>query len=137
MLICEMAARLKKEGKTPADRMAELYKKYGYYRDALDSFTLAGKDGLERIAGMMRQLRSGQTRLPDVQDTIDYSEPVPAEHGFGVLKYILADGSWIAVRPSGTEPKLKIYYSVRGADETAADERLTQYRQALKAQLGL
>ncbi len=143
MLICEMAARLKKEGKTPADRMAELYKKYGYYRDALDSFTLAGKDGLERIAGMMRQLRSGQTRLPDVQDTIDYSTPVPAEPGFGelpaadVLKYILADGSWIAVRPSGTEPKLKIYYSVRGADETAADERLTQYRQALKAQLGL
>ena len=143
MLICEMAARLKKEGKTPADRMAELYEKYGYYRDAQDSFTLAGKDGLERIAGMMRRLRGGQIHLPDVQETIDYSTPVPAEPGFGelpaadVLKYILTDGSWIAVRPSGTEPKLKIYYSIRGTDEEAAEEKLTQYRQTLKTQLGL
>ena len=143
MLICEMAARLKNAGKTPADRLQELYEQYGYYRDALDSFTLKGKDGLERIAGMMRQLRNGDVELPDVRKTIDYSMPVPAEPGFGelpaadVLKYVMTDGSWIAVRPSGTEPKLKIYYSIRGKDETAAEERLTQYRLALKKQLGL
>lgn len=143
MLICEMAARLKKEGKTPADRLGELYEKYGYYRDALDSFTLKGKDGLERIAGMMTRLRGGEVKLPDVQETIDYSTPVKAEPGFGelpaadVLKYILRDDSWIAVRPSGTEPKLKIYYSIRGADEAAAEERMALYRRALKEQLGL
>lgn len=143
MLICEMAARLKNAGKTPADRLQEFYEQYGYYLDALDSFTLKGKDGLERIAGMMRQLRNGDVELPDVRKTIDYSMPVPAEPGFGelpaadVLKYVMTDGSWIAVRPSGTEPKLKIYYSIRGKDETAAEERLTQYRLALKKQLGL
>lgn len=143
MLICELAARLKKEGKTPVDRLRQLYEQYGYYLDALDSFTLAGKDGMERMADMMRQLRSGQIHLPDVQEAIDYSTPVPAEPGFGelpaadVLKYILTDGSWIAVRPSGTEPKLKIYYSIRETDETAAEERLTLYQRELKEQLGL
>ena len=143
LIICEMAASLKKQGKTLLDRMAELYDEYGYYLDSLDSFTLKGKDGLEKIASMMVQLRSGAAPFADVAQTIDYAVPVKAEEGFGnlptsnVLKYILTDDTWIAVRPSGTEPKIKIYYSVKGTDKKAAEERLNGIRTTIKTYLDL
>jgi phosphoglucomutase len=113
--------------------MNEIYAEFGYYRDALDSFTLKGKDGLERIASMIRELRSNGSPFKGTVQTIDYSVPVEAEAGFGtlptsnVLKYILDDGSWIAVRPSGTEPKIKIYYSIKGENRDEAEERLFCY----------
>lgn len=143
LLICEMAAEAKAEGKTLADKMDELYAEYGYYLDALDSFTLKGKDGLERIASMMESLRTDGSPFADTKAVIDYSIPVDAEPGFGklptsnVLKFILNDGSWIAVRPSGTEPKIKIYYSVKEKDHTSAEKKLAKIRNAVKAKLGL
>ena len=143
LLICEMAAEAKAKGKTLLDEMNAIYAEYGYYRDALDSFTLKGKDGLEKIASMMTELRASGSPFSDTEQIIDYSRPVDAEPGFGtlptsnVLKYVLADGSWIAVRPSGTEPKIKIYYSIKGADQDAAEERLQSTRKAIKDKLGL
>lgn len=143
LLICEMAAEAKAEGKTLADKMDELYREYGYYLDALDSFTLKGKNGLERIASMMELLRADGSQFADTKAVIDYSIPVDAEPGFGklptsnVLKFILNDGSWIAVRPSGTEPKIKIYYSVKEKDHTSAEKKLAKIRNTVKAKLGL
>jgi phosphoglucomutase len=143
LLICEMAAKLKAEGKTLVDRMNELYNEFGYYRDQLDSFTLKGKDGLEKISSMMCELRKSKSPFEDTENIIDYSIPVKAEDGFGylptsdVLKYILKDGSWIAVRPSGTEPKIKIYYSIKGTDKAQAERKLENIQTTIKTRLGL
>lgn len=143
LLICEMAAKLKAEGKTLVDRMNEIYEEFSYYRDELDSFTLKGKDGLEKISSMMADLRNSESPFEDTKQIIDYSIPVMAEECFGtlptsnVLKYILGDGSWIAVRPSGTEPKIKIYYSIKGADKVEAEDKLTSIQTTIKNRLGL
>ncbi len=143
LLICEMAAYHNANGKTLLDRMNELYAEYGYYKDALDSFTLKGKDGLERIASMMADLKTREAPFESTIRKIDYSISVDAEPGFGklpasdVMKYILSDGSWIAVRPSGTEPKIKIYYSIKDIDQNAAEGRLQQIQSTIKTCLGL
>lgn len=143
LLICEMAAEAKADGKTLLDEMEGIYQEYGYYRDALDSFTLKGKDGLEKISAMMSTLHSSDSPFDGTEQIIDYSSPAAAEPGFGVLptsnvlKYVLTDGSWIAVRPSGTEPKFKIYYSIKGADLDAAEERLQLIQNTIKEKLGL
>lgn len=143
LLICEMAAKLKAEGKTLNDRLNELYAEFGYYRDALDSFTLKGKEGLEKINSMMAVLRTGESPFYGTKQIIDYSVPVEAEAGFGnllisnVLKFILEDDSWIAVRPSGTEPKIKIYYSIKGNDRSDAEVRLKVIQDTIKQRLGL
>lgn len=143
LLICEMAAEAKANGKTLLDEMNAIYAEYGYYRDALDSFTLKGKDGLEKIASMMTALRASGSPFEGTASVTDYSKPVDAEEGFGtlptsnVLKYVLEDGSWIAVRPSGTEPKIKIYYSVKGADKEKAEKKLEEIQNTIQTKLGL
>lgn len=143
LLICEMAAEAKANGITLLDEMNQIYSDYGYFRDALDSFTLKGKDGLEKIASMMSTLRSSSSLFENTKDVIDYSSPVEAEPGFGtlptsnVLKYVLVDDSWIAVRPSGTEPKIKIYYSIKGADKDSAEQRLQLIQNTIQIKLGL
>lgn len=143
LLICEMAAYHKTHGKTLLDRMNEIYEEFGYYRDALDSFTLKGKDGLEKISSMMADLRSSGSPFEKTAQVIDYRQPVKAEEGFGylptsnVLKYILDDGSWIAVRPSGTEPKIKIYYSIKAVDKEEAENKLIDTQNTIKTKLGL
>ncbi len=142
LLICEMAAKAKAEGKTLVDKIEEIYSEYGYYRDALDSFTLKGKDGQERIGSMMAELRANGTPFTNTISVIDYKTDVDAAP-FGllpksnVLKYSLDDGSWIAVRPSGTEPKIKIYYSVVGENRDQAEEKLNTYRNMITNRLGL
>jgi phosphoglucomutase len=143
MLICEMAAAYKAEGKTLLDRLHELYAQYGYYCDALDSFTLRGQEGARHIAASMAALRGGVRPFADISRIIDYSAPVNAEPNFGILpttdalKYILDDGSWAVIRPSGTEPKIKIYYSVKGNDEPEVRRRLDTIRQAFRDTLHL
>ena len=142
LLICEMAAMYKAQGMTLVDRLEEIYREYGYYRDALDSFTLKGKDGLERIAGMMAQLRREGSPFTELKKVVDYEQDVDTGI-FGllpksnVLRYMLGDGSWIAVRPSGTEPKIKIYYSVKGSDRDAAETRLQELQGVIRGKLGL
>ena len=143
LLICEMAAEAKANGKTLIDEMNTIYKEFGYYRDALDSFTLKGKDGLEKISSMMSELRSIGSPFEGTKSVTDFSTPVDAEEGFGtlptsnVLKYVLKDGSWIAVRPSGTEPKIKIYYSIKGADKEEAEKKLEETQNTIQTKLGL
>ena len=143
LLICEMAAEAKANGKTLLDEMNEIYAEYGYYRDALDSFTLKGKDGLEKISSMMTELREVGSPFAGTLSVTDYSKPVKTEEGFGtlptsnVLRYVLEEGSWIAVRPSGTEPKIKIYYSIKGADQDAAEKKLEEIQNTIQTRLGL
>lgn len=143
LLICEMAAEAKANGKTLLDEMNEIYAEYGYYRDALDSFTLKGKDGLEKISSMMTELREAGSPFAGTLSVTDYSKSIDAEEGFGtlptsnVLRYVLEDGSWIAVRPSGTEPKIKIYYSIKGADQDAAEKKLEEIQNTIQTKLGL
>lgn len=129
MLICQMAAWYKNQGKTLVDGLNEIYNNYGYYLDFLDSFVLKGKDGADKIQSLMVEFRSkGTDLLPDIKEIIDFKDgfkDLPKEN---VLKYILNDGSWLAVRPSGTEPKIKVYYSIVDKDKSKAKERLESIR---------
>lgn len=129
MLICQMAAWYKNQGKTLVDGLNEIYDEYGYYLDFLDSFVLKGKDGAEKIQSLMVTFREkGTSLLPDIKEIIDFKDGIRDLPKENVLKYILNDGSWIAVRPSGTEPKIKVYYSVVDPDKENAKLRLEEIR---------
>lgn len=134
LIISEMAAEYKTHGKTLYDRLGEIYSEFGYYRDALDSITLKGKDGLSKIQSIMSELRAGRVPLENLVEVIDYNNEVKAEKGFGelpksnVLKFIFNDGSWLVARPSGTEPKIKFYYSIKGNDKQEAEEKFINYK---------
>lgn len=129
MLICQMAAWYKNQGKTLVDGLNEIYDEYGYYLDFLDSFVLKGKDGAEKIQSLMVTFREkGTSLLPDIKEIIDFKDGIRDLPNENVLKYILNDGSWIAVRPSGTEPKIKVYYSVVDPDKENAKLRLEKIR---------
>ena len=142
MLICEMVAEAKSQNKTLIDKLNDIYNEYGYYKDVLESFTLKGKDGVEKINEMMSTLRN-ECPFTDVEKISDFNKTTFEEHGFGtypisnVLKYELKDGSWVAVRPSGTEPKIKIYYSIRGNDESDANVRFETIQNLIKTRMGL
>ena len=124
MLICQMAAWYKNQGKTLVDGLNEIYDKYGYYLDSLDSFVLKGKDGAERIAELMVYFREkGQELFEGEYETVDYSKGIADLPKENVLRFVWTDGSWLAVRPSGTEPKIKVYYSVRDESKEMAKER--------------
>lgn len=129
MLICQMAAWYKNKGMTLVDGLNEIYDKYGYYLDKLDSFTLKGKDGAERIAELMVIFREKGTEMFDgVSEVIDYSTGINDLPKENVLKFLFTDGTWMAVRPSGTEPKIKVYYSVRQDSKELAEKRLDEIR---------
>lgn len=129
MLICQMAAWYKNQGKTLVDGLNEIYDEYGYYLDFLDSFVLKGKDGAEKIQSLMVTFREkGTSLLPDIKEIIDFKDGIRDLPKENVLKYILNDGSWIAVRPSGTEPKIKVYYSVVDPDKENAKLCLEKIR---------
>ncbi len=129
MLICQMAAWYKNKGMTLVDGLNEIYNKYGYYLDKLDSFTLKGKDGAEKIAELMVLFREKGTEMFDgVSEVIDYSVGINDLPKENVLKFLFTDGTWMAVRPSGTEPKIKVYYSVRQDSRELAEKRLDSIR---------
>ncbi len=132
MLICQMAAWYKNQGKTLVDGLNELYNEFGYYLDTQDSFTLTGKDGAEKIQQLMSTFRKTGTALFDgLKELIDFSVGVRDLPKENVLKYVWNDGSWLAVRPSGTEPKIKVYYSIKDKTKAAAEERLTKIKQII------
>ena len=127
-----MAAWYKNKGMTLVDGLNEIYDKYGYYLDKLDSFTLKGKDGAERIAELMVIFREKGTEMFDgVKEVVDYSVGINDLPKENVLKFLFVDGTWMAVRPSGTEPKIKVYYSVRQDSKTLAEERLESIRKII------
>ena len=132
MLICQMAAWYKNQGKTLVDGLNELYAEYGYYLDTQDSFTLTGKDGAEKIQELMSTFRTTGTALFDgLKEIIDFSVGVRDLPKENVLKYVWNDGSWIAVRPSGTEPKIKVYYSIKDKTKEAAEVRLAKIKDTI------
>jgi len=132
LLVCEAAAYWKSRGKTLYGVLLELYEQYGAYLERLESRTLKGKDGLERIRAIMEDWRSrppaevAGVRVNGVEDYKDGLNGLPPENA---LKFLLEDGSWFCLRPSGTEPKIKIYFGVRRGrleEAQAALERLVQ-----------
>ena len=138
MLICEMAAYYKKKGMTLYEGLMSLFRKYGFYKESLTSVTFRGKEGMEEMVRLINALRDklpkevGGIKVEEVRDYLDYHGPVrlPKEN---VLQFILEDKSWFCIRPSGTEPKLKIYYSVIGNDWEDAGERMARLRAGVEA----
>lgn len=133
MLICQMAAWYKNQGKTLVDGLNEIYDEYGYYLDFLDSFVLKGKDGAEKIQSLMSDFRNtGKALFDGIEEIVDFSTGIRDLPKENVLKYIWKDGSWMAVRPSGTEPKIKVYYSIVDKSRENAAARLEEIRNKIK-----
>lgn len=134
MLICQMAAWYKNQGKTLVDGLNDIYDEYGYYLDYLDSFVLKGKDGAEKIQSLMADFRAkGTALLPNIKEIIDFKDGIRDLPKENVLKYIFDDGSWMAVRPSGTEPKIKVYYSIVDENRQNAGVRLENIRNTISS----
>ena len=132
MLIAEMAAYYKNQGMTLADALNGIYSEFGYYFDCLETFVLKGREGAEKIRSAMETLRNGGAELIDGVETVeDYSKGIGDLPKENVLRFVFDDGSWLAVRPSGTEPKLKIYFSVKGENRAESEKR----KQAIQAKL--
>ncbi len=142
LLICEMTAYYKTKGMTLYDGLLALFEKYGYYQEGLTSITLKGKEGMEKITGILSQLRAntpktigdkkvkllrdyGQRKGYDLLENTEDDLTLPESD---VLHFTMEDESWFCVRPSGTEPKIKIYFSVVGKSLEDAQAQL----QALK-----
>ncbi len=133
MLIAEMAAYYKNNGKTLIDALNGIYEEYGYYYDSLETIVLKGKEGAEKIRAAMETLRSNADSLfDDLKVMFDYSKGIDDLPKENVLRFDFSDGSWAAVRPSGTEPKLKMYFSVKGNDRQSAEARKIKIEQTLK-----
>jgi phosphoglucomutase len=134
-LLCEMAAYEKEKGKTLFEKLLELYVQYGFYKEDLISITKKGMDGQQQIAAMMESYRANPPKVingSEVVELLDYELQKGKNLQTGkewkidlpksnVLQFILADGSIISARPSGTEPKIKFYFSVKEKLEKATD----------------
>ena len=145
MLLCEVAAWYKKRRMTLWDAMIEVYEKYGYYREGLATFTLKGKDGAEQIQKMMSDRRENPPKELGglkVLAVRDYKEGIRTDLLTGektptnlpnsnVLYYELSDNAWCCARPSGTEPKIKYYFGVKGSSLADAEEKLEVLKQDL------
>lgn len=132
MLVCQMAAYYYNQGKTLIDALNDIYDEYGYYLDSLDTFVLKGIEGAQKIQSLMTEFRENGSKFFDgIKEVCDFSKGIADLPKENVLKYIFEDGSWLAIRPSGTEPKLKVYYSIQDKSRENAHARLD----ALKAHL--
>lgn len=126
-LIVEMASYYKKKGINLLEELNKIYEKYGFYQEDLVSITLDGKDGMEQISSILKRFReSGLEEVAGVKvdKFIDYKLHETSLPKSDVLKYILSDGSWFAVRPSGTEPKIKFYFSIVAKDKAMLPKKL-------------
>ena len=144
MLIAEMAAFYKKKGLTLLDVLQKLYEQHGYFLDHLESIFLEGLEGEQKIEKIMSGFReifpeiSGMkiSRKIDYQSSFQYDyeqhkkEIVDIPQS-DVLKCFFSDGSWYAIRPSGTEPKIKIYMSFVGRNRAETEEKLTKIRSVI------
>lgn len=134
VMLCEAAAYYHEKGKTLFDVLDELYRKYGVFVDALETVKFKGLDVQQKTTTLMNTLRDHPPKAVGgiaVSEIQDFSSEDMIKKGFGksnVLKFIFADGSWVAVRPSGTEPKCKFYYSAVADDEKQAKKKLDEMR---------
>lgn len=137
MALCEAAAYYKTQGKTLWDAMIDMYEKYGYYKDDIQSVTLKGIEGLAKIQEILETFRTNPPKKIGAYDVVsarDYKKDTIVDLATGetrstglpssnVLYYDLTDDAWVCVRPSGTEPKVKFYYGVKGASLEDAEEK--------------
>ena len=145
MMLCEAAAYYKKQGKTLWDAMVDMYEKYGYYREGLATRTLKGMDGSEKIQNIMKEKRKNPPAAIGgfaVQAVRDYKENFRKDVISGevrptglpksdVLYYELEENAWCCVRPSGTEPKIKYYFGVKGTSMEDAKKKLKRIEEDL------
>ena len=145
VLIAEVAAYYKKKGQTLYDGLVEIFETHGYYKEQTISVTMSGITGAEKIKALMAQFRTEAP--PDfagiaVSITEDFgnstktfsdgsteSIDMPSSN---VLKYFLEDGSWIAIRPSGTEPKIKFYIGAKAESQAAVDEKVAAFETSIR-----
>jgi phosphoglucomutase len=145
VLLAEVAAYYKKQGKTLYDGLQDIFEEYGYYAEKTISVTLSGEKGAEEIKAIMGNLRSespksfANTEVVLTEDfktskavSADGSEKSIDMPSSDVLKYTLADETWLAIRPSGTEPKIKFYIGVKGDSHEAAAEKIATYEEAIR-----
>ena len=137
MALCEAAAYYKTQGKTLWDAMIEMYEQFGYYKDAIQSVTMKGIEGLQKIQEIMNSLRQNPPaefaghkvvavrdyKADTITDVITGAVKPTGLPNSNVLYYELTDDAWVCVRPSGTEPKVKFYYGVKGTSLADADEK--------------
>lgn len=129
LLISEMAAYYSKNGLNLYEVLKNTYKKYGYYVEENVSMTLNGKDGLEKIQRIINEFRRENVLEGfGIKEILDFEKGVDEYPKANVLKYIFEDGDWIAIRPSGTEPKLKFYFAVSDETEKKANKKLEKIK---------
>ena len=144
MLICEMAAWYRAQGKNLGEALDEMYQKFGRYLNQVDSYTFEGADGMARMAGIMEGLRKEPPKVlagKAVTAVTDYETACPDVGGVrmppaNVLAYVMGESS-VIVRPSGTEPKLKIYYSVKAAGLEEAKAQKAAFQKDIEGVLGI
>ncbi|EGT5272610.1 phospho-sugar mutase [Clostridioides difficile] len=127
LMICEMAAYYSSKGMNLYEALIDTYNKFGYYKEDLKSVTLKGIDGIKKIKEMMLYFRS--VKIDNVADVkvdkiLDYKDGVDDLPKSDVLKFLLEDGSWIAIRPSGTEPKIKFYFGANSDNQEDVEFKL-------------
>ena len=137
MALCEAAAYYKTQGKTLWDAMIDMYEEFGYYKDAIQAVTMKGIEGLQKIQEIMTKLRQNPPaefaghkvtavrdyKLDEITDLATGEKKPTGLPNSNVLYYELTDDAWVCVRPSGTEPKVKFYYGVKGTSLADADEK--------------
>ncbi len=139
MLVAEAAAYYKKQGRTLWQELEELFRQYGWYSELEPNIILKGVEGAERIGRMMTWLRAN---LPaevagyKVDKVIDYKDGFEDIPPSNVLRFFLENGSWFAVRPSGTEPKIKFYFYTKQASKAEADSVNGKIRDAVLDKIG-
>ena len=150
MCLCEVAAWCKKQGITVWDQMLKIYEKYGYFKEGQYAITLKGIDGSKQIAAIMDGLRQnppkqfGELQVLKLRDyamdkvtNLATGEVTPTGlPNSNVLYFDLTNDSWCCARPSGTEPKIKVYMGVKGTDLADAQEKLDALTQAVKEKIG-
>nr|WP_297767047.1 phospho-sugar mutase [uncultured Butyrivibrio sp.] len=150
MMLCELAAFYKKQGKSVWDAMIDMYEEYGYYKEGQYSITMKGKEGAEQIAALMDRLRKnppkefGRWTVEEFRDyktgkTLDMASGKEGQTGLptsNVLYFALNDDAWCCARPSGTEPKIKFYMGVKGKDLADAEKLQNELTDAVKAVIG-
>ncbi len=136
LLLCEIAGYYKLQGKTLFDALNEIYEKYGYYTESIEAITLTGSDGIKTIQNILTNFRNNpptsinNSKVIEVRDylsstvTIDSNMSNTNLPKSNVLYYVLDDGTWFCIRPSGTEPKIKVYFGVKDSSLDLSNKKL-------------
>lgn len=140
LIACRMAAYWKSRGKSLTEVLGELYEKHGHWMDVQESFVFEGSAGAKKITALMADFRSKGAVLfgeeAKVQQILDYSTGIDGLPPANVLKFMFEGGSWIAVRPSGTEPKIKFYYCINASSEENAMKFYDRLKERIETLVG-